>query len=580
MIKARTIALWLAAVVATTATLARAAGAKTPFVTLEAEAGELAGGAKVHAFTLGSTVPTKATLELEASGGAYVRLDGTGQSISWHNAVDGANTIVVRNSMPDTKQGGGYVAGLNLYIDGKFRQTLQLSNKQSWIYRTKREGWLDDPNRGGMPFKFYNEDRTFITGAPLMRGSVITLQKEAQNTAAEYNIDCIDMEAAPPPLSRPAGSLSVLDYGAAANSEVDCQKSIQRCVDDARRQHKSVWIPPGRYKISSVDNTALELAGVEVHGAGVWYTTLYHAVPAHWEGKWRWNIRVGSHTTLTDVFIDANSVRRGIGQPGGSDYGVLAFGDGWLVQHIWVQHCDADWMSGSNGVIRDCRVADSWGDGINLNNGNHPSPDTVGQHLTAENNFVRGTGDDGLATYSDAGAAGNNSQMVGSTFLNNTSIATYWANALRVAGGKGVVIRGNLLCDPSSNNGMDLSTYGLTGQPLESADVEGNVIRRGGGWNGTDRHGLAIGSPPNHFTKVTVRDNIIEDSRRAGVYVSPSMDQVILENNKIINPATTGILIAPNVTGTGRFPGNLITGLHSGNVPIDNKSSKSFVVEK
>jgi hypothetical protein len=44
-----------------------AAGASTPFTTLEAEAGTLGGGATIHAFTPGSPVPGTPTMELEAS---------------------------------------------------------------------------------------------------------------------------------------------------------------------------------------------------------------------------------------------------------------------------------------------------------------------------------------------------------------------------------------------------------------------------------------------------------------------------------------------------------------------------------
>jgi hypothetical protein len=44
-------------------------GARTPFTTLEAEAGTLDGGATIRSFVLGSPVPNNATLELESSGG-------------------------------------------------------------------------------------------------------------------------------------------------------------------------------------------------------------------------------------------------------------------------------------------------------------------------------------------------------------------------------------------------------------------------------------------------------------------------------------------------------------------------------
>ena len=557
------------------------AGAKTPFATLEAEAGQLAGGAKVHAFVPGSPVPKTATLELEASGNAYVRLQHAGDSISWTNPVAGANAIVVRSSLPDTPSGGGMTATLNLYVDGKFRQALSLSSRQSWVYRTKDAGWIDDPTQGGMPFKFYNEDHAFIAGSPLVKGSILMLKMDADDTAPEYDIDCIDLEPVAQPLPRPLRSLSIADFGAVPNSDQDCQKAIQDCVDAARKQNRSVWIPTGTWKTSSIVPHGLDFTGVTVHGAGMWYATLYRQAPisgstAPPARQWSSRLQIGSHTTVTDFSIDSNSVRRALGKPEGGDYGVLTQGESWLVQRIWVRHCDANWCSGTDGMIRDCRVADSWGDGINLNNGNSPNPTHLGIRLTAENNFVRGTGDDGLATYSDRGSSGKNGQMTGTQILNNTAVAPYWANCLRVAGGRNVVVRGNLLLDSASNSGMTVGVFGKTGQPLESAIIEDNEIHHGGGWNGADRHGLVIGSAEHEYTDVIVRNNIIYDSLRAGIFVGPRFDRITLQGNRVIHPATTGIEIGKNVTGQGEFHDNNITGLNPGQAPIKNDSPATF----
>src|SRR5258706_8892694 len=87
-----------------------AVGAVTPFKTVEAESGTLGGGATISSFVLGSPVPTVATKELEASGGAYVVLNATGESVSLVNPVTNANAVVVRASIPDAPNGGGITA--------------------------------------------------------------------------------------------------------------------------------------------------------------------------------------------------------------------------------------------------------------------------------------------------------------------------------------------------------------------------------------------------------------------------------------------------------------------------------------
>jgi Pectate lyase superfamily protein len=562
---------------------AHAVGAKTPFTTLEAEAGTLGGGATVRAFILGSPVPSVATLELEASGGALVELNATGQSVSWTNPVANANTIVIRNSIPDAPNGGGITATIGLYVDGVFRQAITVRSKQSWNYRNSTTT-PDDPNGGGTPWHFYNEDRAFITGAPIAPGSTITLQKDDANTAAVYDMDCIDLENVPAPLTQPANSLSIIDYGADPNFVSDSTVAIQNCINDARTQAKSVWIPPGKYMVASLASTPLDLTGVTVNGAGMWYSMIYKNVPLPPPTlPWRSNILIGSGTTLQDVSIDSDAIYRAIGGVSGDDYGISASGaGGWLIDRVWVQHCDAQWLSGSNGTIQNSRVADSWADGINLNNGNSPNGDRAGLNLTAQNNFVRGGGDDGIATYSDAGATGTNTEMDGTNILNNTSVAPYWANGLRVAGGKNVLVQNNLVMDPAANNGMEVSVFGNTGHPLDSATISGNTILRGGGWNGADRHGMHVGSPgstslfADAYTNAAISNNFIQDSRRAGLKIGTTFETLTISSNVIDHPALPGISIASGVTGTGSFDSNTVCNLNAGQVAFQNGSDSTF----
>jgi hypothetical protein len=168
--------------------------------------------------------------------------------------------------------------------------------------------------------------------------------------------------------------------------------------------------------------------------------------------------------------------------------------------------------------------------------------------------------------------------MVGAKFLNNTSIAPYWANSFRIAGGKDVVVRNNLLTDASANSGMHIGIYGKSGNALDSALIEGNVILRGGGWNSTNRHGIVVSSKIDEYSNVIFRNNIIKDSRRAGVFIDPTFHRLTFENNQIINPTTEGFLIDRGVTGTGTFTGNIISGLKAGQPEFKNQSPDTFKI--
>ena len=64
---------------------------------------------------------------LEASGHAYAQLNSPGQSIEWTNNTGELITFInLCASKPD-----GTAATLDLYVDGVFRQALNLNSRQS-----------------------------------------------------------------------------------------------------------------------------------------------------------------------------------------------------------------------------------------------------------------------------------------------------------------------------------------------------------------------------------------------------------------------------------------------------------------
>lgn len=564
------------------ARIAAAAGATTPFVTVEAETGTLGGGARIRSIAPGAAPPTKATLEGEASGYSLVELKTTGDSVTWtNNTGKNANSLVVRASIPDSAGGGGINATLNLYVNGAFRQAISLSSQQAWNYRGATTN-PDDPRAGGVAYRFYNEFPLRVTGAAIAPGSTMQLKKDAANTAAVYDIDSVDLENVGAALAQPANSLSVVSNGADPNFSKDSTVAIQNTVNAARSQGSSVWIPQGKYLTNSLVSKPLDFTGVKVQGAGMWYTTLYRKVPIP-ANSWRSQIVVGTRTTVTDLQIDSNAVWRGIGGTGGSDYGVNTGGTGWLIDRLWTRHIDANWLSGTDGILQNSRTADSYGDGYNINNGSSPNGEKLGLNITVRNSFARNTGDDSFATYSDAGPTGTNGQVSGAKILNNTAIAPWWANGIRIAGGRNVEVRDNVVNSVASNNALEISVFGDSGHPLESAAVTGNLLQGGGGWNGI-RHGVSIGSPgatsqfPNAFTNVTMSDNIIRGSLTAGLNIDRTRVNVTLTNNTIDRPAKQGIRINSGVTGTGRFTGNKIQNLLPGQVATENLSPSTFKI--
>ncbi|MGW6800213.1 hypothetical protein ACWGCF_16890, partial [Streptomyces sp. NPDC055039] len=135
----------------------------------------------------------------------------------------------------------------------------------------------------------------------------------------------------------------------------------------------------------------------------------------------------------------------------------------------------------------------------------------------------------------------------------------------------------------SSNSALDIAVFGDTGHPLESATVSGNVLIGGGGWNGA-RHGARIGSPsdtslfPNAYTNVTLTDNVMRGSLRAGLQIDRKNVKAVLRNNTIDGPALHGIWVNTGVTGTGSFTGNTVRNLRQGQVATKNDSPSTFKI--
>lgn len=195
---------------------APAAGAATPFAIYEGEAGTLGGGASAVSLTAAPTTQYSSATR-EAFGHAYAHLGGNGHSVRWTNTTGKPISFVnVRASIPDSPSGGGITGTLDLYVDGTFRQALNLNSKQTWVYEGSNN-YNTSANQNpadGSPRVFFDESHTSVTGAPIAPGSTFTLQKDFANSAASYGIDSVDVENPQPPAAQPAGSLSLTSCGA------------------------------------------------------------------------------------------------------------------------------------------------------------------------------------------------------------------------------------------------------------------------------------------------------------------------------------------------------------------------------
>lgn len=537
-------------------------GADVPFTTYEAEApGNTTTGKIVHLSSPPESLDSSP--ELEASGRAYVELTDIGQYLEFPYVI-AANTVVIRHCIPDSLTGGGIRATLALYVNGVYRQSLTLSSHHNWLYGSAGTNGQSNNPLDGHPHVFWDESRFFITGG-VKQGDILRLQKTDADTAGFYKIDLIDLEMARPPLSAPSTPyLSVKDYGAMGKGLGDDDTSaIQRCINDAALQNKIAWIPAGRYNISA----KLVINGVTVQGAGMWYTEIIATGIGSISGSKPSFQLKGENPHVRDLFFDGDyNTSRGRD----SYYAFSGPAHNWSVENVWITHTGTGfWISlSSNGLIRGNRVRFTYADGINLNRG---TSSTV-----IENNHVRGTGDDGIAVLSEV----NNPVSNGNTIRHNTVIAPWWGLNLDLAGGTGHNIQYNYLADNSLNAAFGINLPGSYPMfPVSNCTFSDNRIVRGGG-NASHQQRGAIWIYPGStsISGMTIKNNIIEKPIFSGIQLAGSKSQQIsFMNNVIHDPSTYGIIVTPNVSGTGSFTDNSVSGSNS-SYPQFQNNSKGYVV--
>ncbi len=563
-------------------------GATTPFVSYEAEAGLLGGGATIYYLTNAPTTPFSSP-EQEASGRAFVALTNPGQFVQWTNNTGGNITAInLRSCIPDAQAGGGITNTIDLYINGVFRQAFGVNSFQNYCYEgTNYNGQSDKNPEDGDIRDFWNDTHALITGAAVAPGSTIRFQMDSSNTAAFYYIDVVDLENPPGAFGQPANSLSVTSYGAIPNNPTfDNTSAMNNCFRNAQSQGKIAWIPAGIFYINA-DSGGLSATGVTIAGAGPWYTTIYRFTPAN-NTQGVANIIDAVSCTLSNVLLDCNSWSR----DGANNNGAVDFsGTNWVVNNVWIQHVTSSfWCAGVNGIAENCRTLSTWADGGNFNN--VQSDNGIGTDLVYSNNFVRGTGDDAMAinsVHENIFGTTTNFYTIMShiTYVNNTAIEAWGGKGMGIYGGTNDLVANNLLEDTARYLGLGAMRFGVNGSDLLSARVVGNMILRCGG-NGysQQQQGLMIGNGGDSqgvgtVENVYVVSNTIADSLYDAVGFSTSTN-VVLEYNTIISPGMNGIVpgapdLGSTVAGFAVMNFNTLTGLSSGYSGFVNTTGNYFI---
>jgi hypothetical protein len=529
-------------------------GATVPWLEYEAEAASTTG------VTIGPD-RTFGTLPSEASGRRAVRLEATGQFIEFTSTAR-ANAIVVRYVIPDAPGGGGMTATLDLYVGGALRQPLSLTSRYAWSYGGEAST-NNDPGAGGA-HHFYDEARALVGDIP--PGTKVKLQKDAANTAAYYIVDLIDLEYVGPPLTQPANSLSLgADCGAKPGDGQDDAKTMQTCVNAARNMGKSVWIPPGTWEMTGnlADVGGVTTASVEVHGAGMWYSTL-SGPSAHFHCS-------GSGCRFFDFAILGDTTAR---DDTASDNGFNGgAGTGSRLENIWVEHTKVGYWVGAgnvaNGlVITGSRFRNLFADGVNFASGTSNS-EVVNSHF-------RNTGDDALASWSTGPDPGVNTKNV---FHFDTVQVPWRANCFGVYGGVDNRVEDNLCADVVTYPGVLVAQQFGSDAFGGTTTVQRNTITRAGGHMFNQEHGaVEVFGSLGPVSGVLLKDLQIDSPTYAGLHIEGpnEITNATFDTIAITGAGSYGILVRAKSTGGGTFSNVTVTGSNG----LNYEPNASFTITK
>ncbi len=419
------------ATAATEAAPAATPGATVTWTTYEAETANTNGTVQGPDFT--GRTPAR-----EASGRSCVRLSTAGQYIEF-TAKSDAQGLVVRYCIPDSTEGRGIDATLSLLINGQSQPKLKLTSRFAYLYG---EYPFNNQPASGSPRNFWDELR-LMPGA-IHKGDVVRLQKNAEDAAAEYLIDFVDLETVPAALPQPADSLSVTDFGATPNDSSDDRPAFLAAIAAAKDQHKSVWIPAGSFVVKG----PIEVSDAAIHGAGIWYSNLVGV------GDYTSDNRVaiygnGSNVTISDFAIIGKLNYRNDSEPNDGIGG--SFGTGSVVRNVWVEHTKTGgWIVNSDGlVVEGCRFRDTIADGINLCVGT--------RNTTVRNCTSRGNGDDCFAMWPATYMKSVN-PAGGNKFVHCTGQLPFLAQAFSIYGGNGNTVEDCEAIDIPYGAGLFAST--------------------------------------------------------------------------------------------------------------------------
>lgn len=499
-------------------------GANMPYDMYEAEDGTIGGGAAIVG-------PNRNIGDIagEASGRKAVTLNPTGSYVQFTTKAS-TNTLVVRYSIPDASGGDGINATLNVYVNGVFTKTIDLTSRYAWLYGNETNPG-NSPSAGS-PRHIYDE-ANLMFDSTIPKGSTIKLQKDTSNTS-QYAIDFINLEQVAP-IPNPDQAKYAVPAGF---THQDVQNALDKVRMDTTGNLVGVYLPAGTYQTSN----KFQVYGkaIKIIGAGPWYTRF--VAPS---GQTNTDIGFSASasangSTFANFAYFGNYTSRIDGPGKVFDFSNVA---NMIIDNIWVEHqvC-MYWGANTDYItIKNSRIRNLFADGINMTNGS--------TNNLVSNNEARATGDDSFALFSAIDAGGTDEKD--NVFENLTSILTWRAAGLAVYGGYGNTFRNIYIADTLCYSGVTISSLDF-GYPMNgfgaspTTNLENISIVRAGGhfWGQQTFPAMWMFSASKVFQGIRVSDVDIIDPTYHGI-----MFQTNYVGNSPQNPVKDTIFTNITISG-------------------------------
>lgn len=545
-------------------------GAYIPWTTFEAEDMRTSGKVMGPAYE-----PYR--VETESSAQRCVMLQENGQWVEFTSTLN-ANSMVLRFSMPDSKNGGGLSSTLGIYINGKRYGHFRISSRYTYLYG--KYPFSNNPGAGKQR-NFYDEIR--IPGIQIVKGNIIRIERDDYpGDKADYcMLDLVDLENIEGYITAPFNSLAITEREFTGDSPLeDYTEAFRRCITKAAVTGKIVWIPAGRFKISG---DIILPSGVVIQGAGMWHTVLEGDEAAYSKADRRVRIKGnGSNIHLSDFAITGKLDYRNDNEP--NDGIVGSFGENSTISRLWIEHTKVGiWVENSkNLLVEGCRFRNTIADGINFCVGMNGS--------VIENCSARGTGDDCFAIWpatfmNQLYAPGNN------LITNCTGQLPFLANGAAIYGGESNKVKNCMFTDITPGSAILISTTFPTEDKEKSVNnnfsgitlVENCTVRFSGGFDHTwdwraavqvclDRRGISGLEMNNLIIENSLSDGLSIIANKENGQVG-SLEKAVFKNLRIWDfgigvKGKHGLWIQKGVSGSLK--------LTSSKIQKSNNESKEF----